>query len=183
LRAVVLIEATSDPAPGSETPRQATYSPETDGATVGAMTLERMRYAARLARATGLPLLVTGGVLDPDYRPVARSMEDVFTHDFGLAPRWVEDRSADTGENAARSAAMLRADGVEAVVLVTHAWHMPRARAAFLRRGLRVTPAPCCFRAPAALELSALVPSGKALRESYWGLHEWLGRAWYALVD
>ena len=32
----------------------------------GALSLERCRYGAHLARRTGLPLLITGGVLRPD---------------------------------------------------------------------------------------------------------------------
>ncbi|MFG0317577.1 MAG: YdcF family protein [Planctomycetota bacterium JB042] len=153
------------------------------GVTVGPMTLERMRYAARLARSSGLPLLVSGGVITQEAEPVARSMATVFTRDFGLEPRWIEDGSDDTAENARFSARLLSRDGVASVVLVTHAWHMPRARGAFARAGLGVTPAPCGFRSAPVLELAAFVPSGKAMLETYWGLHEWLGRAWYALVD
>src|SRR5436853_3456867 len=39
------------------------------GATVGPFTLERVRYGARLARATSLPVLVTGGILKQDAPP------------------------------------------------------------------------------------------------------------------
>lgn len=160
------------------------YAPEAaDGASVGPMTLERLRYGVRLARATGLPLLVSGGVIQRDAPAVARSMADVLEFDFELAPRWIEDRSRDTRENAEFTARVLSPDGVGSIVLVTHAWHMPRALAAFERRGLVVTPAPCGFRAPPDFDPSGFVPSGKALLESYWGLHEWLGRAWYTMVD
>jgi len=161
---------------------QRSHAPEAGGATIGPMTLERLVLGARLAKRTGLPLLVTGGVLDSDAPAVARSMSEVCTRDLGLVPRWVEDRAKDTLQNAELSAALLRADGVTSIVLVTQAWHVPRARAAFERFGLTVTVAPCGFRSPPTLELSAFAPSGKSLRETYWALHEWLGRAWYALL-
>src|SRR3979490_3216135 len=36
-------------------------APEYNGATLGSLTLERARYGARVARLTGLPVLVSGG--------------------------------------------------------------------------------------------------------------------------
>src|SRR4029078_12569108 len=52
LRALVLIEATSEPAPTSETPRQATKSPEIDGPRNSRLTSsEPKRASARGARA------------------------------------------------------------------------------------------------------------------------------------
>ena len=160
---------------------QRPYAPDAGGATVGPLTLERLVLGARLAKRTGLPLLVTGGVLTSDAPAVARSMAELSARDLGVTPRWVEAEARDTRENAARCAAVLDAAGVTSVVLVTHAWHMPRARAAFERAGLSVTPAPCGFRARPELEPRSFVPSAKSLRETYWALHEWLGRAWYAL--
>ena len=38
-------------------------APEYGGDTVGRLTLDRVRYGAFVARATGLPVLVTGGVV------------------------------------------------------------------------------------------------------------------------
>src|SRR5947207_12211663 len=49
-------------------------SPEYGGATIGPLTLERVRYGARVARATSLPVLVSGGVLYPGERPIAELM-------------------------------------------------------------------------------------------------------------
>ena len=64
--------------------------------------------------------------------------------EFGLPLRWREDRSRDTRENAAASVRLLRAAGVRRIVLVTHAWHMPRALRAFQEADpdLPVSPAP-----------------------------------------
>jgi uncharacterized SAM-binding protein YcdF (DUF218 family) len=58
---------------------------------------------------------------------------------------------------------------------------MPRARAAFEAAGIAVVPAPTAFRARAPLAPMSFVPSARALRESQWAFHEWIGRAWYAI--
>ncbi|WP_341648475.1 YdcF family protein [Thauera humireducens] len=100
-----------------------------------------MRYGARLARTTGLPLLVSGGGIGNETAE-AVLMKSALEEDFGLTVRWAEARSRDTRENALFSAQILREADVRHVLLVTHAMHMPRAQAAFESAGLIVTPAP-----------------------------------------
>jgi len=157
------------------------WAPEFGAATVGRLTLERLRYGAHLARQTGLPLLVTGGPSRSEIASRAELMRRVLEQEFGLAVRHVEDGSSDTLENARASARLLAADGVERVILVTHAWHMPRALSAFRSTGLTVVPGPTAFRDWPELGLSSFVPSARSLQESSWAFHEWLGRAYYAL--
>jgi uncharacterized SAM-binding protein YcdF (DUF218 family) len=155
-------------------------TPEYGGGTVGPVSLERVRYAARLARATSLPVLITGGVLRPGERPIAELMRDVLTEGFGVPARWIEDRSRTTAENARFSAAMLRRDGIGTIVLVTHGFHMKRAIFAFAESGLKVIPAPTMSMV-GEFEVAALVPRGKALQDSFYAAHEWVGLAWYRL--
>ncbi len=57
----------------------------------------------------------------------------------------LEDRRLTTGENARLTAALLRPQGVDTVILVTSALHMRRARAEFELAGLKVIPAPTDF--------------------------------------
>jgi uncharacterized SAM-binding protein YcdF (DUF218 family) len=180
-------EGTSEPLPGGAgavvviSAGWNPTGPEYGGATVGALTLERLRYGASLSRRTGLPVLVSGGVPQRGHPPLAEMMRDAL-RDLGVEARWVEGRSGDTRGNARESAVLLRADGVERIFLVTHAWHMPRAVAAFRSAGLDVIPAPTAFRIRPRLRLRSFWPSARALREGHWALHEWLGRAWYALT-
>jgi uncharacterized SAM-binding protein YcdF (DUF218 family) len=150
------------------------------GATVGPFTLERVRYGARLARATSLPVLVTGGILKQDAPPIAELMRDTLSDDFGVATRWIENRSQTTEENARFSAALLQRDAIDTILLVTHGFHMERATLAFSRAGLKVIPAPTMLTA-VRLEPDALVPTGKALQQSRLAAHEWVGLAWYRL--
>lgn len=153
-------------------------APEYGGDTVSTSTLARVRYAAKLQRETGLPLLVTGG--NPDGRGLseAETMRRVLTAEFGVPVRWVEGESDNTQENARRSVAMLQREGVTRVLLVTHAWHMPRALRAFEMAGIGVSPAPTLFhRAP--LTFLSFLPQGYgAARQA---VHEWIGILWYRL--
>ena len=75
---------------------------------VGHLTLERERAGALLARRTSLPVLVTGGVVDPGDPTLAAIMAQSLQQDFGVVATWKEEKSKDTWENAAMSAAILR---------------------------------------------------------------------------
>ena len=103
--------------------------------------------------------------------------------ELGVEAHWVEGRAGDTRENARFSAGLLRSEGIGRVLLVSHAWHLARARGAFEAAGLEVVAAPTAPRTwPDAGRIDAYLPSTRSLHESRWGLHEWLGRAWYALT-
>ncbi len=154
---------------------------EYGGISVDRVSLERVRYAAALQRRTGLPVLVTGGPSQAGEPSVAALMADVMEGEFKVKVRWREEQAENTAENATLSAKLLEAAGVKRVFVVTHAWHMPRARAAFARTGLTMLAAPTGFRASQDLGIEAFVPSAKAIRESSWAFHEWIGRLFYAL--
>jgi uncharacterized SAM-binding protein YcdF (DUF218 family) len=156
------------------------YAPEFGGPTVGPLSLERVRYAAVLARATSLPVLTSGGVTQKNAPPLSEMMKRVLEREYRVEVRWSERLSGNTRANAERSAEILKGAGIARVYLVTHAWHMPRAKAAFEAAGLEVVPAPTAFRAWPSLSFGSFLPSARSLRESQWALHEWIGRAWYA---
>jgi len=96
-------------------------------------SLERLRYGVWLNRETGLPLAFSGGVgwAQPDGQAEAQIASRIATHEFGRPLKWVEDTSRDTRENAIRTLAMLRNEGITHIVLVTHGTHMPRALKVF----------------------------------------------------
>lgn len=150
---------------------------EWGGDTVNGFTLARLRYGAHLARATGLPVLLTGGLGADGREPEAVLMQHALQGEFGVRPRWIESESRTTAENAKFSAALLRAAGVTRVLLVTHAFHMPRAAAQFEHAGLQVIPAPTGFQGLREFEWLHLVPAADALRLSHVALREWLALA------
>ncbi len=149
---------------------------------VGGLTLARLRGGAALARATHLPILVSGGAVGgPDASPLAALMARTLAADFGVPPRWQEPRSRTTWENARLSAAILHQAGIHSIYLVTDAWHMRRALIAFAGTGLLVSPAPLPADPVPRLRIGDFIPVAGAWRESYFALHEWIGCAWYAL--
>ncbi len=119
--------------------------PEFGGDTVAQDTLERLLYTARLYRATGLPVLVSGGVLHGATRSIASAMAETLRRDFAVPVAWEEARSTTTYENARYSYAILAPLGIRRIYLVTSAAHMPRARAIFEEAGFAVTPMPTIF--------------------------------------
>jgi len=105
------------------------FAPEYGRSTLRPRSLERLHYGVWLARETGATVGFTGGVgwgesSGPTEAEVAAH---VAAKDFGLPLKWTEGDSRDTRENAIRSVALLKQAGVTRAILVTHAWHMPRA--------------------------------------------------------
>ena len=148
-------------------------APEYGGDTVGYTTLERLRYGARLARQTRLPLLVTGGAPFGG-RPEAESMREALEKDFGVKVRWVEAASRDTAENASLSAPLLKAADITRIALVSHGWHLPRAIPLFEKQGLEVIAAPTAFSTGSPSLLEDLLP--RSMTRSRQALNEYLGQ-------
>jgi uncharacterized SAM-binding protein YcdF (DUF218 family) len=156
------------------------YAPEYDGETVDELSLERLRYGARLARATGLPVLVSGGLSRGTSPPLAALFAGVLEQDYGIEPRWLEALSSTTHENALYASELLKREGIFRAVLVTHAWHMRRAAASFAAQGITVIPAPTAFyRRRNDSEWQDFLPSAGAFRMSAYAIHEFGGRFWY----
>ena len=156
-------------------------APEYGRDTIGGQSLDRVRYGAYLHRLSGKPLLVTGGRPKQTELSEAEAMRNALEREFGVAVRWVEDRSLNTRENADFSRAILEADGMNNILLVTQASHMTRAVSEFERVGFRVIPAPTKFRMKSSLSFFDFLPSASAMSSTARSLHEWLGMAWYAV--
>ncbi|MDR3213149.1 MAG: YdcF family protein [Azoarcus sp.] len=151
-------------------------APEYGGDTVSFLTLERLRYGARLARETGLPVLVSGGSPGGGRAPEALLMKAALEEDFHTPVSWTEENSLDTRQNAVNSAALLKAAGIGRIVLVTHAAHMRRAREEFVAQGLNVTEAPTAWlNSPHNNKILPALPNPGAAYAGWFALHEWLG--------
>lgn len=155
-------------------------SPEYGEAVVGSESLVRLRYAARLARETRIPVLVSAGNPYGEV-PEAEAMARALKTDFAVEARWIEKGSATTAANAVLSYAMLAPEGRTRIALVTTAWHMPRAARAFRGAGFDVVPAPTAYLPPRDWLALDFVPSSEGLRLTRIALWELLGMAWYAL--
>lgn len=151
------------------------------GAVVDPLGLQRAAAGAALERRTHLPILVSGGSEGTDVPTLAAVMRQTLVQDFQVPVRWVEDRSVDTWQNARFSAAILRANKIDSIYLVTHAWHERRALIAFRPTGLAVTAAPVLLNRLPNPVFEDFVPHATALTDSYYALHEWIGCLWYSL--
>lgn len=147
-------------------------APDYGGDTLGELTLERVRYGARVARLTGLPVLVSGGAVHRGEATEASLMRRTLEQEYGVPVRWAEDKSRTTHENAQYSSAMLRNAGIRSVVLVAHTFDMPRARAEFAAAGIETYPAPTGIPSTKPSEWTDFVPSMAGLRESYFAVYE-----------
>ena len=108
-------------------------------------------------------------------------MQDVLETDFGLQTNLLEEKSKNTLENAKFVKFLLNKNSISNFVLVTHAYHMPRAIWSFRKVGLDPTPAPTIIykRNRLMSENSDYLPQAKALQQTRLALGEHLARLWY----
>lgn len=151
--------------------------------TINSFSLERSRYAAWIVKQTGLPLVISGGRVGDEARSEADLIleflqkESLVTEDC-----YTEEQSRTTYENAKFTAEFLKQKGIQKVALVTHAWHMPRAKSAFEHFDVQVTSAPTVFYSRnSAYSINEFLPSSKALRLSGLAFHELFGHWWYKI--
>ena len=156
-------------------------APEYGGDTVKAPVLARLRYAAHLHRALDKPVLASGGAPEGNPVPEARLMTEVLQQDFRITVRWTEQGSRNTFENAQMSASLLQPAGIQRIYLVTHAWHMRRARLAFEHAGFKVIPAPIGYATRYKLSVLDFLPDARALDNSGLFFREVAGIGWYYL--
>ena len=154
---------------------------EYGGDTLGSLSLERVRYGARLAKRLGKPVLVTGGKPGGGSRSEGELLRDALRDEFGIRARWVETASRTTRENAAGAARLLKESGIQRIYLVTHAWHLPRAIPEFEAHGLSVVPAGIGYYLAADITPLDFLPNGRAMERSYFAMHEWIGLLWYRI--
>jgi uncharacterized SAM-binding protein YcdF (DUF218 family) len=126
-------------------------------------------------------VLVSGGAPLGNPKTEAQLMRNVLEQEFRIPVQWSEEASHNTFENARYSFRLLQQHGIRRIYLVTHAWHMPRARKAFETAGFEVVPAPTAFTTRYQTDLLAWIPQAEAMRDSRIYLREQIGRLWYRL--
>jgi uncharacterized SAM-binding protein YcdF (DUF218 family) len=144
------------------------------GDTLSKPSLTRVRYAAKLARAHHLPILVTGGAVYGG-TPEAEVMARVLNDEFGIEAKWVEKAARHTGENARLSAELLKQDKIKTILLVTDDLHMRRSLAHCEAAGLICYSAPVSTQGHSSDSWIEQLPHAGALAQSSYALHELLG--------
>ena len=158
-------------------------APEYGVSTLKARSVERLRYGIWLSRDTDLPLAFSGGIGHgaPDGNTEAEIAARIAEREFGHKLRWQEGRSRDTRENAIFTLALLQAQGIEHIVLVTHGYHMKRSLRNFTRAlaagggAMKFTAAPLGMRAGGPLTAADWLPTVEGFEQTRIVLHEWLG--------
>lgn len=153
------------------------------------MSGSRAVRAVRLFHAGKAPkILCAGGVpyepLPGVVRNEAVDMRELL-QDLGVPPSAVmlEENSRNTRENALYAARILKESGDCSVLLVTSAFHMPRAVALFEREGLEVVPAPSDVRSTGdPWRLSRLLPTPEGLKLTTLAVNEYVGYWGYKLL-
>lgn len=149
-------------------------------AALGAGSLERVMMAARAYHRLHIPIAVAGA--GPDEGPSEASlMKEVLDTDFSIPVTWVEPQSHSTYQNALFTRRLLQPAGIDRVVVVTQAWHEPRALWAFDHVGFQAVPWPAPHQRVKIDSLDAFLPNGDALHDSYVAFHELIGAAYYRL--
>tara|TARA_Y100001934_G_scaffold271066_1_gene357007 strand:+ start:1263 stop:2039 length:777 start_codon:yes stop_codon:yes gene_type:complete len=147
----------------------------------------RLLHAFRLFEAGKAPLIiVTGGNVFSQ-----KGLEAEATYSKVILASWgvpndailTESKSRNTRQNALYSHQILRTQGVDRILLVSDAFHMPRAVAVFRHAGFEVMPSPSSFsitdyRRPKLLDWW---PSLGNLGKAHAVMHEMLGLLVYRL--
>jgi uncharacterized SAM-binding protein YcdF (DUF218 family) len=148
---------------------------------VGERTLERLAIAARLHRRLKLPLAVSGGPIGDANVSAAQLMQTELEENFAVPVRWREDRSRNTFENAEFTSRMLKADQIARIIVVTQGTDIARAIWSFERAGLHPMPWPTSRTSFGSLRVADFLPDTRALRDTFYALHELIGLAYYRI--
>jgi uncharacterized SAM-binding protein YcdF (DUF218 family) len=136
----------------------------------------RLIEGARVARATHLPVMISGAP------PEAASMRRFMEEDLQVPVTWVEGDSWTTRQNAAFSARRLLPLGIDRIILVTSSPHMTRAARDFTAVGFKVNAAPADMVTRDDPGLFWILPSAHALTRSAQALYEWAARLFHYFV-
>jgi uncharacterized SAM-binding protein YcdF (DUF218 family) len=166
--AIVLGGAVSAPTPPHQTPELGEAA-------------DRVWHAAHLYRSGRVKrILAVGGSMPwgPQRTREAEIIRELLV-ELGV-PRpaiQIGITSRNTYENAVEAKSLARDQPFATALLVTSAWHMPRALAVFRKAGIPVVPAPCDFRTDDTLTGTVLdwLPHAEAFAMTSAAMREWLG--------
>ena len=96
---------------------------------------------------------------------------------------FVTSEVGNTADEARTVRALMRERGWQSIILVTSAWHMPRAARLFQKAGVRFVPFPVDYQVDPDERLTLLdfLPRAEALQKTEYALREWYGVLYYAL--
>ena len=150
---------------------------------------ERFEGGVALWRAGRAKTLVFTGARMPWEKRTALEGDDLraiaLTQGVPAEQIFVTREIGNTRDEARAVAEMAKAHGWKKVIVVTTAWHMPRAARLFRNAGVDFIPFPVDFRSDGVRSLSAVdfLPKAEALQMTETALRECYGIAFYAVTD
>jgi uncharacterized SAM-binding protein YcdF (DUF218 family) len=140
-------------------------------------TLARRYPKAKIVFTSGATEILTAPTIGADAAALV-------LRDFGVEGRLILERKArNTWENAVYAKALVQPQPGERWLLVTSAWHMPRAMGVFRKAGFLVEPWPVDYRTAGPWDAVRLFDApSDGLRRLEAALHEWVGLLAYRLL-
>lgn len=153
--------------------------PDVDGVgQVGEAAANRFLTAVRLQKMLHVPIILSGGAVLPGDAQEA-TIEQRMLLSLGVPQEMIflDTKSRNTAENARFSKALCAAHGWNHPIVVTSAFHMPRAMQFFQNEQLDVTAYPSDYRSSATERLTpfSFVPQSYELMSSCLALKEYVG--------
>ena len=158
---------------------------------------DRMLYASWLYHQGVAPkLLLTGGSIswmgERESTPADEMAEVLEMLGVPREAVWLESESLNTYENALYSRAILDREGIDRIILVTSAFHMPRAVPLFEKQGFEVIPAPADYSVTQqswdelwefnlTTQIFNFIPTASNLENTTGALKEYIGILIYTL--
>ena len=145
---------------------------------------DRIFSGIELARANKAPkLILTGGKLPWSLgKPEGEFLRNIaIKNGISAEQIWITENVQNTDQEAKATVKLLENEN-PSVILVTSAFHMPRAKKVFEAASLKVIPFAVDFRASAyKLTFMDFIPSADALYGTSFFVREMIGRLYYAI--
>ena len=147
---------------------------------------DRFFGGAELIRADkASQMIFTGGKLP--WQKINSTEGEVlakYAKNFGVDPSLIQiTKEVQNTEDEARAVKeLLTSKNLNNIILVTSAFHMPRAKRLFEKQGFEVQPYPVDFKVEAnTITILDFLPSAFAMKDFEFALRELLGRAYYQI--
>ncbi len=145
-------------------------------------SMKRLLTGFILHKRYNLTIILSGGASIGNL-PEAEVMKQLL-EELGVDKEKIitEVRSRDTFENAKYVKEICEKNNFKRVVLITSAYHMPRAVETFKKTGLEVIPYPTDFKQDKRYNLYSFMPRTGVLNDSSKALREYLGGLAYSIL-
>ena len=153
--------------------------------TLGGDSFNRLFEGFKLYKKYHIPVILSGGYAISTFS-VAKIMRNILL-EMGVKKSYIitEDKSNDTFENALYVLKICKRRNFRRVILVTSAYHMPRAMFLFneVKGGIKIIPYPADFKTDKHYNIYGYIPQLGNLIISEEAIHEYIGYFYYYIKE